>query len=76
MFNTQYINEMENPRVQKYRLDLQDYRFVVRWIKGEQNIAADALSRAPVGDPCAVEDCFNCLKLLVQSRNSQCQGCL
>ena len=41
------INEVANPRVQRYREKLAPYNFTVTWLAGKKNVAADALSRAP-----------------------------
>jgi len=36
----------KNPRLMRWRLALQAYRYTVRYIRGSQNVVADYLSRA------------------------------
>ena len=42
------IADVENPRLRSYREKLQEYSFKVSYLKGEQNLIADMLSRNPV----------------------------
>ena len=53
-FNDYDLNSVENPRVQRYKMKLQEYRFRVKWRSGKnpgQHAIPDALSRAPTTDP-------------------------
>ena len=53
-FNDYDLNSVENPRVQRYKMKLQEYRFRVEWRSGKnpgQHAIPDALSRAPTTDP-------------------------
>ena len=51
ILNTQCLNEVENPRLQRLKARLMPYNFTAEWIKGTLNQAPDALSRYPVSDP-------------------------
>lgn len=42
------IAEVENPRLRSYLEKLQEYSFKVSYLKGEQNLIVDMLSRNPV----------------------------
>ena len=53
-FNDYDLNSIENPRVQRYKMKLQEYRFKVEWRTGKNpgpHAIPDALSRAPTTDP-------------------------
>lgn len=47
-----YLNNLKNPasKLPRVRLELEEYDFVVEYIKGGDNVAADALSRISIGD--------------------------
>ena len=51
ILNTQSLNEIENPRLQRLKARLMPYNFTAEWVKGTLNQAPDALSRNPVSDP-------------------------
>ena len=51
ILNTQCLNEVENPRLQRLKARLMPYNFTAEWIKGTLNQVPDALSRYPVSDP-------------------------
>ena len=57
ILNTQCLNEIENPRLQRLKARLMPYNFKVEWVKGTLNQAPDALSRYPVSDP-VVQEAF------------------
>ena len=41
-----------NPKLNRWRMALQDYTFKIEHVKGSQNCVADCLSRYPVDSPC------------------------
>jgi len=43
--NLTYINEEGSPKVRRWKLAIQEYNFDIEYIKGEDNVVADALSR-------------------------------
>ena len=45
--NITFINFENNPRVKRWKMYLQQFRWDVEYIKGKHNIVADALSRLP-----------------------------
>ena len=45
------IDQVENSRLQRFRLKLQGYNFQVEWVEGKNHLIADALSRAPLFAP-------------------------
>ena len=51
IFNLQTLAEVENPRVQNYRIKLMSYNFTVDWQLGSDHAIPDALSRSPVSNP-------------------------
>ena len=51
IFNEQMTSMVQNPRVQNYRTKLVGYDFTVKYVKGIENTAPDALSRSPVDQP-------------------------
>ena len=57
ILNTQCLNEIENPRLQRLKARLMPYNFTVEWVKGTLNQAPDALSRYSVSDP-VVQEAF------------------
>jgi hypothetical protein len=46
--NITFINFENNPKVKRWKMYLQSFRWDVEYIKGKHNIVADALSRLPV----------------------------
>ena len=48
ILNNHRLDEIENIRLQRLRTKLMPYNFTATWLKGSDNAAADALSRAPV----------------------------
>ena len=55
ILNNHRLDEIENIRLQRLRTKLMPYSFTATWLKGSDNAAADALSRAPVS-PATHED--------------------
>ena len=51
ILNSQCLNEIENPRLQRLKARTMPFSFTAEWIKGTLNQAPDALSRYPVSDP-------------------------
>ena len=51
ILNKHALNEIENPRLQRLRMNLTPYSFCATWKPGKDHSAPDALSRAPVDDP-------------------------
>ena len=51
ILNKHAFNEIENPRLQRLRMNLAPYSFTATWKPGKNHNAPDALSRAPVDDP-------------------------
>jgi hypothetical protein len=43
--NLTYINEEGSPKIRRWKLAIQEYNFDIEYIKGEDNVVADALSR-------------------------------
>ena len=56
------IDEVENTRLQRFRLKLQGYNFTVEYVPGKEHLIADALSRAPVFSPPEEESADEALK--------------
>ena len=56
ILNNHRLDEIENPRLQRLRTHLLAYNFLVKWQKGKDNDAADALSRHPCSQPTPGED--------------------
>ncbi|RYX87425.1 hypothetical protein EON73_01410, partial [bacterium] len=55
-----YLYSLKNPasKLTRIRLDLEEYNFVVQYIKGANNVVADALSRISIQDlKESIEDC-------------------
>ena len=48
ILNKKGIDEIENPRIQRYKESLQSYNFKTEWRQGKLHSIPDALSRAPV----------------------------
>ena len=51
IINGHRLDEIENPRLQRLRMQLMNYKLFATWCSGKKHIAADALSRSPVMDP-------------------------
>lgn len=51
LLNKYTLDQIDNPRLQRLRRQLDRYSFTASWIKGKDNNAADALSRAPTDKP-------------------------
>ena len=48
ILNDYSLDKLDNPRILRLRLKMQRYQFTARWVRGKENLDADALSRAPV----------------------------
>ena len=51
ILNSQSLNEIENPRLQRLKARIMPFGFTAEWVKGTLNQAPDALSRNPVSNP-------------------------
>lgn len=53
-----YVYNLKNPssRLSRLRLDLEEYHFDIEYIKGKDNVIADALSRISIDE---LEICYN-----------------
>ena len=51
-----------SPRLQKFREAVEGYGMVLKHVRGATNLAADSMSRAPVGSPEDVEKVLNGMK--------------
>ena len=49
------LDQVENPRLQRMKESLNLYKFTTQWIKGKLHAIPDALSRAPVDQPCKAD---------------------
>jgi hypothetical protein len=56
MLNSYALDKLGNPRLLRLRLKVQRSSFVARWVPDQQNMDADALSRAPVDQASAVDE--------------------
>jgi hypothetical protein len=56
MLNSYALDKLGNPRLLRLRLKMQRSSFVARWVPDQQNMDADALSRAPVDQASAVDE--------------------
>jgi hypothetical protein len=52
------LDDIDNSRIQRYRMKLLSYNFKVRWVAGKTHLIADALSRAPIFE--SLPDESNC----------------
>ncbi|XP_065182546.1 uncharacterized protein K02A2.6-like [Sycon ciliatum] len=52
ILNSYYLDQIENPRLQRLVLKLRPYQLHATWRKGTDHAFPDALSRHPVSDPC------------------------
>ena len=64
------LNDLDNPRLKRFREKIMFYNFTVKWVPGKTHYIADALSRAPVfssaeleEDPRDIEDTIHCLRI-------------
>ena len=51
ILNSHRLDEIENPRLQRFKTKIMGYNFTATWLKGTLNYAPDALSRNPTSDP-------------------------
>ena len=51
IINKYHLGEIENPRLQRLKMQLAGYNLTVTWQPGKDHLLADALSRAPVSEP-------------------------
>ena len=51
ILNSYSLDRVENSRLVRLLLKIQDAKFEARWVRGADHKVADALSRAPVDDP-------------------------
>ena len=51
MVNKKRLDEVSNERLRSKLMKISDFRFTVEYIKGSENVAADAFSRHPVSQP-------------------------
>ena len=58
ILNTQTLDMVDNPRIQRLKEKLSAFIFHVTWRKGKDHVIQDALSRAPCRDP-EPEDTIN-----------------
>ena len=56
ILNSKGIADVENPRLQCLMMKMLPYTFTAEWIKGKDHLAADALSRFPVDEPCLEDE--------------------
>ena len=73
--NLTYMNQHTSPKVQRWKLAVQEYDFVIEHIKGTDNVVADSLSRFcpyPVDTPQSEELLLNALaEVLEETPDSQ-----
>lgn len=48
ILNEYSLDKLDNPRLLRLRLKMARYNFTARWVPGNRNIEADALSRSPI----------------------------
>ena len=58
ILNTQTLDMVDNPRIQRLKEKLSAFIFYTTWRKGKDHVIPDALSRAPCRDP-EPEDIIN-----------------
>ena len=51
IMNSQALDQISNPRLQRLRMKIQRYNYTAQWVRGKENQDADALSRYPVAKP-------------------------
>ena len=56
ILNSKGIADVDNPRLQRLMMKMLPYTFTAEWVKGKQHLAADALSRFPVDEPCLEDE--------------------
>lgn len=70
------LDAIDNPKIQRLKERLSPYSFTTVWRKGKDHAIPDALSRAPVNDPVAEDQCigtelaFTVCKVAIQSVNN------
>ena len=70
ILNNHRLDEIENPHLQRLRTRIMGYNFTVKWFKGCNNSAPDALSRNLMSDPSPHDvlskpDIFNQLEISI-----------
>ena len=60
ILNSQSLDQIENPRLQRLALKLRAYQLRVLWRKGTEQAFSDALSRHPVTDPTPDDEFGEC----------------
>ena len=78
ILNKYQLDEIENPRLQRLRMQLLNYKYTVTWQRGKDHLAADALSRSPVSDPhsddeIAEQEVELHLRAIIASNHSEAQ---
>ena len=56
ILNSKGIADVDNPHLQRLVMKMLPYTFTAEWVKGKQHLAADALSRFPVDEPCLEDE--------------------
>lgn len=51
ILNKYSLDKLDNPRLLRLRLRMQQYAFTIRWVPGKANVDADNLSRTPANKP-------------------------
>lgn len=71
-----YLFSMRNPtsKLVRMRMDLEDFDFIVEYIKGKENVGADALSRIHVSELLKMNESLN-QNILVVTRSKARQLC-
>ena len=64
------LNDLDNPRLMRFREKIMFYNFSVKWVPGKTHYIADSLSFSPVfsaaeldEDPRDIEDSIHCLRI-------------
>ena len=70
--NKYSLNQIENQRLQRLREKLSPYCFTASWIPTGKNIAADALSRAPVAKPLVEDECAEDVRTMALLTEDAC----
>ena len=56
ILNSKGIADVDNPRLQRLMMKMLPYTFTAEWVKDKHHLAADALSRFPVDEPCLEDE--------------------
>jgi hypothetical protein len=70
------VDAIDNPKIQRLKERLSPYSFTTVWRRGKDHAIPDALSRAPVNDPAADDECigtelaFSVRHVVIQSVNA------